>query len=192
MDVKVSKYMTQYYRENRYAASADTRQGYRATELMSADQKAIKKALKDLSEYDYEKGDSAELVKKVQAFAETYNLYMESSGELDDASLSSYKSKLKKFAKEHAAMLEEIGVNVQGNGKLKINEESLWKTTRNKVGKLFGESADYGKGLEKLMKKLDNAVRRNGIGQAQGKQEDGELYQAVQDSLHNSQINVSV
>lgn len=163
MSLTVSRYMRQFYKGNLFGVSQTSRTGYYAGNLASVDQKAIKRALKDLREYDYREGEGGELIHKVQAFVKTYNNYMESSGEIDDESFKRYSSKLKKMTKEQKDELEDIGITMQANGKLKVDKQKLEDSSRNMVSKVFSEDAEFSSSLDHLIKRMQTVFRRNNL-----------------------------
>lgn len=163
MSLTVTKYMRQFYKGNLFGVSQTSRTGYYAGNLASADQKAIKRALKDLRDYDYREGEGGELINKVQAFVKTYNNYMESASEIDDESFERYSSKMKKMIKQQKDKLEDIGITIQSNGKMKMDKKTLEDASRNMVSKVFSEEAEFSSSLDKLMKRMQTVFRRNNL-----------------------------
>lgn len=165
MSLAVSGYIRQFYKGNLFGATANGRHGQPSHSLLSADIKAIRRAVRELGDYGYgdKESDGEELVDKVQAFVSTYNNYMDSAKGMEDGNVDRYLSKLKKLTKENAQELSDIGITVQGNGKLQVNERELQSTGRYQVSKLFSADAEYGKQVEKQMKQTYNMFLRNNL-----------------------------
>lgn len=216
MSLSVSGYVRQYYRGNLFGATESGRSGRTSGDLVSADAKAVKRALKELHNFDYDEGDGAELWNKVQAYVNTYNNFIDSAKEMDDDSISRYASKLKKLANEQKDKLTDIGVTIQGSGRLKVDKTALMETSRYKVSKVFSEDAEYGEESDKLITKMNNMIRRKGLNipvpaadkqpsgsikndtastagvQAQDAAADAQLFQQLTKALEGSRINYSV
>ena len=163
MSLAVSGYVKQFYKGNTYGATVSGRAGYDARRLVPVDVKAMRRAVKDLSKYDYDDGEGSELMNKVQAFVNTYNNYLDSAKEMGDDQMSRYRNKLEKLTKEHADELSEIGITRTSSGKLKVDKEKLQDTSRYWVGKVFSEDAEYGSQVDKVMKNTNRMYVRNNL-----------------------------
>lgn len=163
MSLTVSGYMRQFYKGNAFGATANGRTGQLSNNLLPADIKAIRRAVKDLGDYDYDEGEGGELINKVQAFVSTYNNYIDSAKGMDDSNVSRYLSKMKKLTKEYAEELEDIGVTIQSSGKLKVDKTTLQDATRYQVSRLFSEDAEYGTSADKQMKQTYRMFFRNNL-----------------------------
>lgn len=163
MGITVSAYVRQFYRGNLYGTTDTLRHGHYAGKLASADIKALRRGLKDLKGYDYSEGEGGELINKVQAFAKTYNHLMEASGEVDDYDFNRTVSKLKKMTKEQKDKLSDIGITVLSSGKMKIDKDTLEKSSRNMVSKVFSDDAEFSKELDKQLRKVFNRIRKNNL-----------------------------
>ena len=163
MRLTVSGYMRQFYKGNSYGATVNGRSGQPAHSLFSADMKAVRRAVKELNDYDYDEGEGTELMNKVQAFVDTYNNYIDSAKGMNNDDVNRYMSKMKKLTKEHADELEDIGVTIQSSGKLKLKKKELQDTSRYDVGLLFSEDAEYAKMTEKQMKLTQRMFLRNNL-----------------------------
>ncbi len=161
MSLSVSGYMNQFYKGNLFAAAKNGRTGQSPNSLAAADMKAVRKAVRQLGEYDYEEGDGEELVNKVQAFVSTYNNYMDSAKGIEDEDAQRYLKQLKKMTKEFAGELDDIGITVQSTGKLAVDKKTLQSTGRYQVSRLFGSDAQFSVQLEKQMNRTDRLFKRN-------------------------------
>ncbi len=163
MSLAVAGCMRQFYRGNTYGATGNGRNGRAARELLPADVKAIRRAVKQLGEYDYSDGEGGELMNKVEAFVNTYNNFIESAKDMDDETVNRYLSKMKKVNKEYADELEEIGITIQSSGKLKLNKKELQDTGRYQVSVLFSQDAEYAKLADRQMKLTQRMYDRNNL-----------------------------
>lgn len=163
MSLAVSGYLRQFYKGNTFGATVSGRSGQSSRDLFSADTKAIRRAVKELNDYDYDDGEGGEIMNKVQAFVSTYNNYIDSAKEMDDSNVNRYLSKMKKLTKEHADELADIGITIQSSGKLKVDKKKLQDTGRYQVSLLFSEDAEYAQMTEKQMKLTDRMYQRNNL-----------------------------
>lgn len=161
MSLSVSGYMNQFYKGNLFGATKNGRTGQSSNSLAVADMKAVRKAVKQLGEYDFEEGDGEELVNKVQAFVSTYNNYIDSAKAVGDADADRYLKQLKKMTKEFGGELDDIGISVQNSGKLAVDKKTLQSTGRYQVSRLFGSDAEFSVQIENQMKRTNSMFKRN-------------------------------
>lgn len=161
MSLSVSGYMNQFYKGNLFGATKNGRTGQSSNSLAVADMKAVRKAVKQLGEYDFEEGDGEELVNKVQAFVSTYNNYIDSAKAVGDADADRYLKQLKKMTKEFGGELDDIGISVQNSGKLVVDKKTLQSTGRYQVSRLFGSDAEFSVQIENQMKRTNSMFKRN-------------------------------
>ena len=225
MSLSVTYFMNKYYAENRFGMSADQRKGHDARTLVNVDTQALRKCLKDLRQYDYEakekegeEADTSELEKRVEAFVSTYNNFVESAGELDDATVARNMKKIKKLSQEQEEAFAKIGITVQSNGSLKLDKDTLKEAGIRKINNVFGNETDYGTELERTMKKTVNLIRQRGIGMpvqkktqaavlpqpgdtgtepdpdvgTEKEQEEEKLYEQVSAAVYGGRINYSI
>lgn len=163
MSLAISGYMRQFYKGNAFGATVNGRNGQSSRDLFAADIKAIRRAVKELGDYDYDEGEGGELMNKVQAFVSTYNNYIDSAKGMDDSNVNRYLSKMKKLTKEHADELADIGITIQSSGKLKVDKKTLQDTGRYQVSLLFSEDAEYGQMADRQMKQTHRMYLRNNL-----------------------------
>ena len=163
MSLTISGYMRQFYKGNSFGATATGRSGQSKGDLLSADMKAIRRAVDHLEDYDYEEGEGGELMNKVQAFVNTYNNYIDSAKNMDNTDVNRYLSKMKKLTKEYAGELEDIGISIKSSGKLEIDKKAMQDTGRYQVGLLFSEDAEFSKMSDKYVKNMSRMFIRNNL-----------------------------
>ena len=163
MSLAVSGYVRQFYKGNLFGATKNGRTGQTPNSLAMADMKAIRKAVREMGSFDYDEGDGEELVKKVEAFVNTYNNYVDSAKALGDENADRYLAQLKKMSKEFTDELDDIGISVQNSGKLAIDKKSLQSTGRYQVSKLFADDAQFVTQVEKQIKRTQSMFVRNDL-----------------------------
>ncbi len=148
-------YMNNYYRFNRNAIKSSDRAELSGTELSYEDSRALRRALKQLNSFAYEKGENGEnLVASIKAFADTYNNMLESAP-------SNYDTKrlikgLKALTGEYQDKLEDIGITVEEDGKLKVSENILGGSSFEEIGRVFSKEADYVKRMSRIAGRMHN------------------------------------
>lgn len=208
MSLSATSYVKQFYRGNLFGATSSGRSGRSNHDLVSADVSAIKRAVKELGNYDYKEGAGEELWNKVLAYVDTYNNFIGSAKESGNDSLDRYAQKLKKMTKEHADKLAEIGITIQGSGRLKADKTKLKETSRYKVSKVFSEDAEYSGEIDKYMTRIRRLVRKGVLiapnkddrkqtagstkAAAQAASEDAQLFQKLAEALGGGSVDYSI
>lgn len=208
MSLSATSYVKQFYRGNLFGATSSGRSGRSNHDLVSADVSAIKRAVKELGNYDYKEGAGEELWNKVLAYVDTYNNFIGSAKESGNDSLDRYAQKLKKMTKEHADKLAEIGITIQGSGRLKADKTELKETSRYKVSKVFSEDAEYSGEVDKYMTRIRRLVRKGVLivpnkdagkqtagstkAAAQAASEDAQLFQKLAEALGGGSVDYSI
>ena len=147
-------YLKSFYKGNRNLAKASIRPDYNKTELSYEDSRALKNAAAKLSSFSYtedENGDN--LVGTIQAFAETYNNAIDSS-DSKDADTYRQNRQLKALTKKYGEDLEDLGITIEKDGKLSINENLLKKSSFEEVKKVFSEESEYMTNLKRIAKRM--------------------------------------
>lgn len=150
-------YLQNFYKYNRNAFKASTRNDFTETELSYEDSRALRRAARELSSYEYtEEENGANIVSNIKAFVETYNNTLSSSdSKASDA--FRYNKQLQKLTKKYEDELEDIGITIQKDGSLKISESILEGSSYKEVKKVFSKEANYTKELRSIAKRI-NAV----------------------------------
>jgi len=147
-------FMKNFYRANRNAFKASTRGDYNKTELSYEDSRALKRAASKLSSFRYtedENGDN--LVSTIQAFAETYNNAIDSSSTKDTDTYRQNRQ-LKALTKKYGEELKDLGISIEDDGKLTINETLLKKSSFDDVKKVFSEESEYITSVKRIAKRM--------------------------------------
>lgn len=152
--LSLSYYMRSFYKSNPSTYKASARKNYTNTELSYEDARALKRAAKELMDYEISDDDTGEdLYETIQAFVDTYNNTMESSGSVSDRDISRCRKNLENLTKKYSEELEDIGINIQDDGSLKITEGILKGSTAKEIKKAFSKEAG-------LMSKTQSLARR--------------------------------
>ena len=149
-------YLKNFYRYNRNAFKASTRNNYTKTELSYEDTRALKRALAKLSSFDYtedENGDN--IVSTIQAFVKTYNYTMEStSSESSDTYRQS--KQLKALTKKYGDDLKDIGISINDDGTLDLSDNILKKSSFKEIRNVFSDESGYVTSIRNIAKRMNN------------------------------------
>ena len=119
-------YLNNFYQANRSARKASERSKLTTSELSYEDARALKRAVGKLGSYDFSDEENIEnIYSTIKAFADTYNNTLTSSAESDNPDLSKYSRQLKSLAAKYNDDLKNVGITVEKNGTLSVNENLL-------------------------------------------------------------------
>ena len=147
-------YLQNFYRMNRNATKVSARKDYNQVELSYEDSRALKKAAAKLSSFDYseeENGDN--ILSTIQAFADTYNFTLESSGNPDSDTYRQNRQ-LKAITEKYSDELKDLGITVEEDGSLKISENILKKSSFADVKKVFSNDSDYVSRIRSIARRM--------------------------------------
>lgn len=168
LSLSSSYFMRNYYAENRNAAKKSGRSDYSKAELSFEDSRALSRAARKITSMDFgserdEKdsdiGDTAKA--SIEAFVETYNNTMESAKSSSNADTSHYYRQLKRLTSKYSDQLEDIGISIESNGKLSINDDLLKAADNSKARKLLSSDSDFAKKTLTIAKKMNSAIRED-------------------------------
>lgn len=168
-------FMRNFYKENRNAIARNDRNNYSKIELSYEDSRALSRAARRLMQNDYgsqtdKDTDIDDTTRSsIEAFVKTYNNALETSRESADTDTEHYLRQLKTLSKKHAEDLEDIGITVEKDGSLSVNEELLKMADTSKVRKVFSPKNSFTKTVLNISKKLNASVQNNIYGQVTGK-----------------------
>lgn len=187
-----SYYLRNFYSSNRDAAqTANYRSNSSNHTLVLADSEAVQKAVKAISSIDYDSSDSEEssgIYNGITAFVSAYNNLVDSSSSSEHSYIKNKKSSLKAFVKEYESELKDVGITVNRDGTLEIDEDTFEGASLKKLKKIFSESEDFCNCIQKYAKSIQkyesNQITSKNIST------DEDLTAALNDALNNSQINL--
>ena len=167
-----SYFMRNFYSENRNAAKKSGRSDYSKAELSFEDSRALSRAAKKITSIDFgtdheEDGDISDTAKaSIEAFVETYNNTMDTAKSSGHADTGRYLKQLKRLTGKYADELEDIGISIESDGKLSINDELLKTADNSKARKLLSGDSDFAKKTLTIAKKMNSAIRDDLFSQA--------------------------
>ncbi len=160
-----------YYLRNMYSETDRTlstsagRSTASTSKLNHADALALKKAIRELGDFDYTLDESevttgmkTTFSKDVKAFVDAYNYTLESSKESDNEEIQKAGKKMKKFTEKYGDLLDSVGVTVKGSGYLSYDSSKASSLYLHSFGKAFGKDSDYMQGVEKYASSINNHV----------------------------------
>lgn len=161
-------FMRNFYANNRNAMKTTGRKEYSDIELSYEDSRALSRAAKRLLRSDYKQDSNKDddniddtTKASVEAFVKTYNNAIDSGKKSLDYETKRYLKQIKNLTKKHADELEDLGISVESDGSLTINDNLLKCADTSKARKLFSSDEEYSKKVLKLSKKLNTAVQDN-------------------------------
>ncbi len=147
-------FLQNFYRHNRKAMKASTRDDYTKTELSYEDSRALKRAAAKLASFDYtedENGDN--IVSTIQAFVDTYNHTIESSSSSDSDTYRQNRQ-LKALTKKYGNDLKDIGISIEEDGSLSVSDNILKGSSFKEIRKVFSEESDYVRNIRTIAKRM--------------------------------------
>lgn len=168
--------MNNFYENNRSVSKSSGRSDYTKLELSYEDSRALTRAAKRLLKNDYgsdtDEKDTAisdTTRSALTAFVDTYNNTVDSSKTSTDHDTKYQLKKMKAYLHKYSDELEHIGISMESDGKLKINEDLLKTAKNSKVRKIFSSDQEFSKKFLNLSKKAHSAVESDIYSQINGK-----------------------
>lgn len=150
-----------YYGVNRDLRSGSARENVTNHEVVSADTKALKKALKELDKLDFdntEPENTKKIYNTIMSFVDTYNNTVGSSKDSSTKNISNKAGKLKDAVSDYRKKLDEIGITIKNNGKLSVDKSKLKTATLTKVSMVFGDDTGFTDAIAAVNKKIGRNV----------------------------------
>lgn len=151
-------FLKNFYRYNRNAIKASTRNDYSKTELSYEDTRALKRAVAKLSSFDYTEDENGNnIVSTIQAFVKTYNYTMESTS---SKSSDAYRQnrQLKALTQKYGDDLKDIGISIKDDGTLDLSDNILKKSSFKEIHKVFSEESGYVQSVRTIAKRMNNTT----------------------------------
>ena len=150
------------YAGNTYFKDENYRKNSSNHEVVSADRKAMVRALERQGDLDFDstdEDDTKAIYNTVTSYLDIYNNAVSSAADSNSSDIRRTGKEMKALMKEYSSSLEAIGIQVKSDGTVKIDKSELQKATNSQASRIFGND-DYISGMNKLMKKLRNQVNR--------------------------------
>ena len=162
MSISASSILNRAYAGNVYFKDENYRKNSSNHEVVSADRKAMVRALERLGDLDFDstdEDDTKAIYNTVTSYLDIYNNAVSSAADSNSSDIRRTGKEMKALMKEYSSSLEAIGIQVKSDGTVKIDKSELQKATNSQASRIFGND-DYISGMNKLMKKLRNQVNR--------------------------------
>lgn len=176
VSLSTNYFLNNFYENNRSVSKSSGRSDYTKLELSYEDSRALTRAAKRLLKNDYgsdtDEKDTAisdTTRSALTAFVDTYNNTVDSSKTSTDHDTKYQLKKMKAYLHKYSDELEHIGISMESDGKLKINEDLLKTAKNSKVRKIFSSDQEFTKKFLNLSKKAHSAVESDIYSQINGK-----------------------
>lgn len=176
VSLSTNYFLNNFYENNRSVSKSSGRSDYTKLELSYEDSRALTRAAKRLLKNDYgsdtDEKDTAisdTTRSALTAFVDTYNNTVDSSKTSTDHDTKYQLKKIKAYLHKYSDELEHIGISMESDGKLKINEDLLKTAKNSKVRKIFSSDQEFSKKFLNLSKKAHSAVESDINSQINGK-----------------------
>lgn len=176
VSLSTNYFLNNFYENNRSVSKSSGRSDYTKLELSYEDSRALTRAAKRLLKNDYgsdtdEKDTAVSDTTRsaLTAFVDTYNNTVDSSKTSTDHDTKYQLKKMKAYLHKYSDELEHIGISMESDGKLKINEDLLKTAKNSKVRKIFSSDQEFSKKFLNLSKKAHSAVESDIYSQINGK-----------------------
>lgn len=105
--------------------------------------------------YDY---DKEKILEKVNAFVEDYNSMIKGAGEMDGDNALKAGVRLVDQMKVYKSALSQIGISIEGDNTLKVDEDAFNEADMTDVKSLFTGNVSMGKNIQTKMLQLYSAA----------------------------------
>lgn len=148
-------YLRNFYKNDQTAFKSSSRKEISSGKLSHEDALALRRAAKALKDFEFTDDElESNLLGSVDAFIKTYNNNLESSGGKNTSDLKRYAKQLKNLSSSHAEELEDIGITINKDGSLKLNENLFKKADVADIKKVFGKDSSYSKQVSSISKRM--------------------------------------
>lgn len=150
------------YSGNTLFRDENYRKNRKGHDLVSADRKALSRALDQLGTLDFdteEQTDTKNIYNTITSYLDVYNNAVSSTTNSGKSQIERIGKQMRALMKEYDQELSDIGIDIKSDGTVKVNTTELKKATTVKVAKVFGND-EYISDMSRLMKKLRNQVNR--------------------------------
>ncbi len=148
-------YMRRFYKNCSDALTSSKRSEMSENRLSQADADALRRAVRELRKFDYSDDVEANMLSSVKAFIKTYNNTLETASGSGNSLLNRYAKQLKSAAKEYTSELKKLGITVNTDGSMEVNDNLLGNATADEIGKLFSNDGKFGQKIQQISKRLE-------------------------------------
>lgn len=151
-------YLRQFYKSNPQLTKDSRRKQLSKLELSYEDSKALRTGSTFLSKGKYSDDDNTEsIANQVKAYVKTYNNTVAAAK--SDRSFKRYSGQLKELANKYSDELKSVGISMERDGSLKLNENLLKYADNDRLKKVFSKDAEMTVKVSSIARKLNNTSR---------------------------------
>lgn len=161
-------FLRNYYNDNRDCVKTSTRANFSNVELSFEDSRALNRATKRIGKNDYgtdsdtDDSDMDDTTRaSIKAFVDTYNNTVTSGKKTDDYETNRYIKQLHTLSKKYSDDLEDLGITVNNDGTLTVNDDLLKTADKSKARKLLSADQEYPQKLLRISRKMNSAAQDN-------------------------------
>lgn len=160
MSISITNNLTlrSFYSADRSLVDRNNRSNQKNSTLSFADATALRKAIRDLGDFDYEKISSAKdkknLSSHLEAFLNTYNYAIASSSSSSDSDVAAAGKGLKQLTKKYADKLDSMGISMDSKGNLSLSKSATENIRSERFLDLFGEDSRYMQQMNTYAKRI--------------------------------------
>lgn len=152
-------YLKNAYSSNRTARKAPARLSLGKNDLVMADSAALKKVSEKLRMMEYSSDTGEEIYTNIKLFIDTYNNLMDSSDSSTSSEISRARKLMENLTTKEKEELEEIGITVSSDNKLKLKKETLLECTPDKIRKVFSQDNSFTQSIKFYAGKINRSSR---------------------------------
>ena len=149
-NITASAFLRNNYSAYRQMSIKANRDEASPKELSTADSLALKKAIRSLSDYEYNDEDTEDsdaenvkFYKTIKAFADTYNYTLDSSTSSSSESIKALGKKMKNFSSKYEDELKELGIKFNSKGYMEISASAIDNIKQSTYGEAFSTGSAY-------------------------------------------------
>ena len=160
MNVSNSLSLRIYYNNYSKVVTGATRKSATCGTLSFADSSALKNAIRNLQDYNFEEASDEQTQEKIRAFADTLNNTLQSAGKYapNSSSVKHALTNIKNLNRQYADELKKIGITVDKDGSLSVYESAGKNYKKTKFDNFFDKDSEYLNALYKEAKKINRRV----------------------------------
>lgn len=149
-------FMRSFYSNNRSLIKSSNRNECSNSQLSYEDSLALHRAVKKLKTYDFSSENTGNLYGTVKAFADTYNNTYKSASKSSSNSMNRYSKQLKHLVKKYSEQFSDVGITMNNDGTLKVNENLLKNADSDDLENAFGKDAGFTSSLYSISRRMSN------------------------------------
>lgn len=162
MSISVSNTLSLRIYYGRYSTLVKGSQRNDATTgtLSFADSSALRNAIRNLQDYDFEEASDEQVQEKVKAFADALNNTLSSATKYGSSStpVKNAVKTIKQLNSDYASELKKIGITVQKDGTMSVYESAGSNYSKERFSNFFDKDSEYLNNLYDAAKKITRRV----------------------------------